>query len=160
MEDPSDPSKPLDDQNYRKSVLFLCTHNSARSQMAEGILKAKFPSKYKVYSAGTHPTSVKREAIQVMKEVGIDISRNTSKGLVNFLDMAIDYVVTVCDTAKENCPYFPGAKEYIHKSFDDPSTLVDFRRVRNQIQKWIINRFAEFPNPVKGNKAKDTARTE
>ncbi|MFW9854207.1 MAG: arsenate reductase ArsC [Candidatus Thorarchaeota archaeon] len=148
MEDPPDPPEPSDDQDDRKSVLFLCTHNSARSQMAEGILKARFSSKYKVYSAGTHPTSVKREAIQAMKEVGIDISRNTSKGLENFLDMAIDYVVTVCDTAKENCPYFPGAKKYIHKSFEDPSTLVDYRRVRNQMQTWIINQFAEFPNPV------------
>lgn len=121
--------------------------------MAEGILRDKFPSKYIVFSAGTHPTSVNPYALQVMAEIGIDISSFISKSLEKFLDESIDFVVTVCDAAKENCPFFPGAKTYIHKGFEDPLSLVDFRKVRDQIRAWIINEFTEFPKPdeIKGS---------
>jgi arsenate reductase len=141
MEDYLDPSKLEYNQDRRKTVLFLCTHNSARSQMAEGLLMAKFPSKYIVYSAGTHPTLINPLAIQVMTEIGINISSNMSKSLEKFLDITIDFVVTVCDTAKENCPFFPGARNYIHKSFEDPASLAEFRRVRDQIKSWVFNQF-------------------
>jgi len=143
--DRPDPSEQKQGHNIRKTVLFLCTHNSARSQMAEGILNTEFPSKYIVFSAGTYPSSVNPYALQVMTEIGIDISSYMSKSLEEFLDETIDFVVTVCDTAKENCPFFPGAKTNIHKDFEDPSSLADFRRVRDQIRTWIINQFTEFP---------------
>ncbi len=107
----------------KKRVLFICTHNSARSQMAEGLLRAMYRDKYEVFSAGTHPTFVNPYAIKAMEEIGIDISSHYSKSVNEFLDMEIDYVVTVCDSAKEECPYFPGGKYYVHRSFEDPSAV-------------------------------------
>ena len=138
----------------KKRVLFICTHNSARSQMAEGLLKALYGDKYEVFSAGTHPTRVNPYAIEVMKEIGIDISNHYSKSVNEFLGMKIDYVVTVCDSAKEECPYFPGGKAYIHKSFEDPSSVVGtheeklevFRKVRDEIKKWIEKTLGEDNN--------------
>lgn len=135
--------------NNKKRVLFLCTHNSARSQMAEGLLNGLYGNKFDVYSAGTHPSRVNPFAIQAMEEIGIDISHNTSKSLDTFKDMDIDYVVTVCDNAKESCPTFPGAKHNIHKAFRDPSQfrgkdeeiLGEFRQVRDEIQNWIKSEF-------------------
>jgi len=135
--------------NNKKRVLFLCTHNSARSQMAEGLLNGLYGNKFDVYSAGTHPSRVNPFAIQAMEEIGIDISHNTSKSLDAFRDMNIDYVVTVCDNAKESCPTFPGAKHNIHKAFRDPSQfrgkdeeiIVGFRQVRNEIHNWIKSEF-------------------
>lgn len=133
----------------KKRVLFICTHNSARSQMAEGILKALYGDRYEVYSAGNYPTVVNPYAIKVMSEIGIDISEHKSKSIEDFIGMDIDYVVTVCDKAKENCPYFPGAKKYLHQSFEDPVSyegdeeekLNKFRKVRDEIKKWIIKTF-------------------
>lgn len=134
----------------KKRVLFICTHNSARSQMAEGLLRSMHGDRYEVFSAGTHPRGVNPYAVKVMKEIGIDISHHRSKSVNEFLGMEIDYVVTVCDSAREECPYFPGGKNYIHRSFEDPSSakgseeeiMEVFRRVRDEIRDWI-NEFFE-----------------
>ena len=105
----------------KKKVLLICTHNSARSQMAEGLLNALYGNKYKAYSAGTKPSFVNPYAIEVMAEMGIDISKHRSKSIDEFQGITFDYVITVCDNAKATCPFSPGAGEYLHKSFDDPS---------------------------------------
>ena len=107
----------------KKRVLFICTHNAARSQMAEGLLRALYGDRYEAFSAGTEPGRVSTGAIRAMAEIGIDISHHRSKSLTEFLDQEFDYVVTVCDHAKESCPYFPGGKKIIHQSFEDPSAL-------------------------------------
>lgn len=133
----------------KKKVLFVCTHNSARSQIAEGLLRALYGEHYEVYSAGTEARGVHPFAIQVMKEIGIDISSQKSKTLDVYSGWTFDYVVTVCDSARENCPYFPGAKKYIHQSFSDPSNLalsqeeqiVKFREVRDKIYQWLKDTF-------------------
>jgi len=130
----------------RKKVLFLCTHNSARSQMAEGLLRG-LCSSYEAYSAGVSPTQVDPDAIAAMAEIGIDISGQRSKGIDEIKGIRFDAVVTVCDSAKEACPFFPGAKEQIHRSFDDPAAyegearLAAFRRVRDEIKDWIDESF-------------------
>lgn len=133
----------------KKKVLFICTRNSARSQMAEGFLKALYPNRYDAYSAGTEPSVVNPLAVQVMEEVGIDISSHHSKNVKDFLPMEIDLVITVCDHAKQTCPFFPGGKEIIHKGFEDPAALSGseeqkmalFRRVRDEIRGWIEEAF-------------------
>ena len=135
----------------KKRVLFICTHNSARSQMAEGILRTLYGNTYEVYSAGTKPSGVNPYAIEVMKEIGIDISHHRSKSIEEFRGMSFDYVITVCDSAKENCPFFPGGKKYIHRSFEDPASfegteeekLEFFRKIREEIRNWIINTFGQ-----------------
>jgi len=135
-------------QNKRKTVLFLCTHNSARSQIAEGLLNTIYGDRYKAYSAGVEKTKVNPYASEVMKEIGIDLSKHYSKSVEDFEDENFDYIVTVCNTAKETCPFFPGNK-IIHKSFEDPSKLdgsvVDildsFRNIRDEIKEWMINIF-------------------
>ena len=122
-------------------VLFLCTHNSARSQMAEGLLRARGGGAYEVFSAGTQATAVRPEAIQVMAELGIDVSGQESKLLDRYLSESFDWVVTVCDRARESCPVFPGARQSLHWDFDDPAAaggteerrLEVFRRVRDEI---------------------------
>jgi len=122
-------------------VLFLCSHNSARSQMAEGMLRAWGESRFEAFSAGTEATEVRPLAIRAMAEIGIDIAGQTSKSLATFEGQEFDYVVTVCDDAREACPYFPGAGQQLHWSFEDPSAatgseeerLAVFRRVRDQI---------------------------
>jgi arsenate reductase (thioredoxin) len=132
----------------KKTVLFLCTHNSCRSQMAEGLLNTLYKDKYKAFSAGVQKTSVNPYAVEVMKEIGIDISKHYSKLITDFQGKEFDYVVTVCDNAKETCPFFP-AKKVIHKSFQDPSsfegeideTLIIFRKVRDEIKSWIDTEF-------------------
>jgi arsenate reductase (thioredoxin) len=129
----------------RKSVLILCTGNSARSQMAEGLLKHITKGEYEIYSAGTKPSTVRPEAIKVLQEIGIDISGNRSKSVDEFADKEIDYVLTVCDNAKENCPYFPAKTKLIHHSFEDPAEakgneetrLSVFRKVRDEIEKYL-----------------------
>ncbi len=133
----------------KKKILFICTHNSARSQMAEGLINHFFKDNYIAHSAGTKPSNVNPFAVRVMKEKGIDISEHTSKHVNTFKNHSFDYVVTVCDSAKEECPFFPGAKEYIHKSFPDPSSyegnedekLEFFRYIRDEIFKWLKNTF-------------------
>lgn len=122
-------------------VLVLCTHNSARSQMAEGFLRTLGGDRFDVASAGTVATRVHPLAIRVMSEIGIDLGRHTSKTLDRFLGEPWDYVITVCDQAGERCPIFPGRTTRIHWSFEDPSAasgdeaerLAVFRRVRDAI---------------------------
>lgn len=104
-------------------VLFLCTHNSARSQMAEGFLRQFGGERFAVYSAGTAPSGVNPLAIAVMREAGIDISEQHSKSMSEFLGQDFDYVITVCDQANEACPVFPGDPQRIHWSFPDPSAV-------------------------------------
>jgi arsenate reductase (thioredoxin) len=131
-------------------VLILCTGNSARSQMAEGLLRHLDGSNFEVYSAGVEPSSVKPEAIAVMQEIGIDISGHRSKSVDEFLGQEFDYIITVCDNAKEHCPIFPGKAKRIHWSFDDPSAAGDeatrlavFARVRDEIEEKIKGFIAE-----------------
>jgi len=126
-------------------VLFLCTHNSSRSQMAEGLLRTRGGSQYQVFSAGTHPRAVHPLAVKAMAELGIDVSEQAghrAKGIEEFGDEPpMDLVVTVCDEAAEECPYFPRARRQEHWGFPDPSAatgtqeerLAVFRRVRDAI---------------------------
>ncbi len=135
-----------------KKILILCTGNSARSQMAEGLLKHICKGEFEIYSAGTKPSIVRPEAVKVLSEIGIDISENRSKSVDEFLDQKIDYVLTVCDNAKENCPYFPAQTKTIHKSFDDPAEisgdeemrLAAFRKARDEIRKYLENDFVKI----------------
>ena len=124
----------------KERVLFLCTGNSARSQMAEGLLRNLAGDRFDVYSAGTSPKGLHPASIAAMKEVGIDISQNRSKALDEFLGQRFDHVITVCDRAKQQCPIFPGATP-IHWGFDDPAEAPEeqqaqiFRRVRDEISQ-------------------------
>jgi arsenate reductase len=134
----------------RKKVLFICTHNSARSQMAEGILKSLYGDRYEVFSAGSEPTSVNPLAVLVLSEIGIDISHNRSKHINEFVDKEIDMVVTLCGGGNETCPFVPGAKRYIHHSFADPAASSDsskgsasFREVRDGLKEWISRAFGD-----------------
>ena len=125
----------------KNRILFLCTHNSARSQMAEGLLRHLAGDRFEVYSAGTEATFVRPEAVSVMAELGVDISGQASETLDRYLHEPFDHVVTVCDDANEACPVFPGAKNRLHWSFRDPSRatggdeerLGAFREVRDEI---------------------------
>ena len=116
----------------KKRILILCTGNSARSQMAEGLFRAKAPDLVDVYSAGTKPKALNPLAIQVMKELNIDISDHESKDVSIYEGQAFDLVITVCDNVKESCPVFPGAKT-IHWSTPDPEDLESFRTVRDSL---------------------------
>ena len=135
----------------KKKVLFLCTHNSARSQIAEGLLRHLYGDDYESYSAGTVVTRVNPYVIQSMKEIDIDLGTHHSKHLQDFLEEEFDTVVTVCDNAKEACPFFPHAKSRIHQSFTDPSQftgteeeiLAGVRKVREEIKCWIVSTFGD-----------------
>ena len=126
----------------KQRVLFICTHNSARSQMAEGLLRRLGGERFEVFSAGTEATHVRPLAIRAMAEIGIDISGQQSKTLDRYLGEPFDAVITVCDAANETCPIFPGAKQRRHWSFEDPSKatgsedekLAVYRRVRDEIR--------------------------
>ncbi len=126
-------------------VLILCTGNSARSQMAEGLFRQALGDRFEVYSAGPHPTAVRPEAIEVMREMDIDISGHRSKSVDEFIGLEFRYVITVCDNAKQSCPSFPGRAECLHWSFPDPAVAQGgenerreaFRRVRDQIAERI-----------------------
>ena len=129
-------------QQPKQRVLILCTGNSCRSQMAEGWLRHLAGDRFEVYSAGTHPTGLNPRAVKVMAELGIDISEQRSKSVDEFVEQAFDYVITVCDAARETCPVFPNAKTHLHWSFEDPAVargseeqiLSVFRRVRDEIR--------------------------
>jgi len=135
----------------RKKVLFLCTHNSARSQIAEGLMNARFSHHFEAESAGILPTRVHPLAIRVMGEIGIDLSPKRSKHLKDVQNREFDYIVTVCDRAKESCPFFPGGKQYLHKNFPDPDTfkgseeeqVEKFRQLRDQVLGWMTTTFTE-----------------
>ncbi|MGD0225007.1 MAG: arsenate reductase ArsC [Terriglobia bacterium] len=128
-------------------VLILCTGNSARSQMAEGLLRHDGGAAFEVASAGTKPSHVRPEAIAAMREIGIDISGHWSKSVDEFAGQAFDYVITVCDNAKESCPIFPATTKRIHWSLEDPAAvqgseeqrLAEFRRARDQLQSLLRN---------------------
>ncbi len=134
----------------KKTILFLCTHNSARSQIAEGLINKFFSENYTAYSAGTEPGKVNPFAIEAMKEIGADISSHNSKSVDEFNGVNFNYVVTVCDGAKESCPTFPNADELIHKSFKDPSAykgtdddkLKCFRNTTKEIKTWLTSYFS------------------
>jgi arsenate reductase len=125
----------------KPKVLFLCTGNSARSQMAEGCLRHAAGDKYEALSAGVEPKGLNPLAVEAMREIGIDISRHYSKNASTFLGAHIPYIITVCDNARERCPIFPGANKVLHWGFDDPAAaqgtqaekLAVFRRVRDEI---------------------------
>ena len=131
-------------------VLILCTGNSARSQMAEGLLRHDGGASFEVASAGTKPSIVRPEAIAAMGEVGIDISGHRSKSVDEFAGQAFDYVITVCDNARESCPIFPATTQRIHWSLDDPAAvqgteeqrLAEFRRVRDQLRA-LLRQFSQ-----------------
>jgi arsenate reductase len=129
----------------KKRVLILCTGNSARSQMAEGLLRHDAGERFEVESAGTRPSQVRPEAVAVMRELGIDISGHRSKHVDEFAGQGFDYILTVCDNAKESCPIFPSGATAIHHNFEDPAALhgteqqrlAVFRRVRDQIRQYL-----------------------
>jgi len=131
----------------KKRVLILCTGNSARSQMAEGLLRLDAGEQFDVESAGTKPGIVRPEAIAAMKELGMDISGHRSKHVDEFEGQHFDYVITVCDNAKEACPVFFGAATRLHHSFDDPAAvngsdderLAVFRRVRGELRAYLAD---------------------
>jgi len=132
----------------KKRVLILCTGNSARSQMAEGLLRHDAGDRFEVESAGTKPSSVRPEAIAALRELGIDISGHRSKSVAEFEGQPFDYVITVCDSAREACPVFFAAATKLHHSFDDPAALTGseeerlalYRRVRDELRSYL----AEF----------------
>lgn len=126
-------------------VLFLCTGNSARSQMAEGLLRQFGGGRFEAFSAGTDPRPLHPLAVQAMAELDLDISRQNSKSLSVYLGQPFDFIITVCDRARDNCPGFPGDNERIHWGFDDPAEaqgseiekMLVFREVRNEIEKRV-----------------------
>lgn len=136
----------------KPKALFLCTGNSARSQMAEGLLRDYAGDRYDVFSAGTKPSKLNPLAVEAMREIGIDISHQHSKDVTSFLGTPIQYVITVCDRAKEFCPVFPSAFQFLSWSFEDPADaegthdekLVVFRRVRDQIAERIKKQFLQL----------------
>jgi arsenate reductase len=133
-------------------ILFLCTHNSCRSQMAEGLANHFLGGRFQAFSAGTEATRVNPLAIKVLAELGIDISGHNSKTLDAFAGQSFDYVVTLCSDANEKCPLFFGGVQRIHQGFDDPSRLKgceeallpEFRRVRDEIRAWLDHYFGNI----------------
>lgn len=131
----------------KKKVLFLCTGNSCRSQIAEGFLRHLASEDFEAFSAGTKPSRLNPLAVKVMEEKGVDISGQYSQSIDEFLNESLDYIITVCDHAKETCPVFPGTAERIHWSFRDPADakgseeekMTVFREIRDSIEKNIEN---------------------
>ncbi len=127
----------------KQRVLFLCTGNSARSQMAEGLLRHFAGDRFDVFSAGTRPVGLNPNAVAAMSEIGIDISGHRSKSVDEFIGQHFDCVITLCDSAKESCPFFPAIGQRIHRGFADPGAALcheqveTFRRVRDQLSNWI-----------------------
>lgn len=148
----------------KQRILILCTGNSARSQMAEGLLRAMGGGFLEVESAGTKPTFVRPEAIAAMAELGVDISGQRSKSAAEFEDQPFDLVLTVCDNARASCPVYPGAKRLIHHSFEDPAEaagteeerLAAFRSVRDQIRAYLE---AELLPALRTHRQQGTAKT-
>jgi len=135
----------------KKKVLFVCTHNSARSQMAETFLNAAYGEQYEALSAGTSPTAINPRVIAAMKEVGHDLSRNRAKNTDEFLGQRIDLVVTLCDDAREVCPFFPAGVKRDHHGFRDPGScsgseediMACVRLIRDEILEWVRVRFKD-----------------
>jgi arsenate reductase len=143
----------------RKKVLIVCTGNSARSQMAEGLLRHEAGDMFDIVSAGTEPGTLRPEAVAVMREIAVDISGQWSKPLNQFLGQHFDYVITVCDKAKELCPVFPGEALRLHWPFDDPASapgtdeerLGAFRRARDRIHARLMVFLGEGDYEVRGS---------
>ena len=135
-------------------ILVLCTGNSARSQMAEGLMRAAWGDRFEIASAGTRPSLVRPEAIEAMRELGIDLSAHRSKSVDEFLGQDFAYIFTVCDHARDACPVFPGRAARVHWSFEDPAAvagppeerLAAFRRIRDEIQARIRDFRPETPD--------------
>jgi arsenate reductase len=133
----------------KKTILFICVHNSARSQMAEGLVNTLYADRFEAVSGGTMATRVHPGAIRAMAEIGMDIGGHRSKSIDEFEGRRFDYIVMVCDDKSSDCPYFPGGREYIHHAFDDPAAcsgteaevLACFRRSREEIHAWIKEEF-------------------
>lgn len=140
------------EENQKATVLFLCTGNSCRSQMAEGWLRHLAGDRFEVFSAGTQPAGLNPQAVEIMRESGVDISSHRSKHVNEFAGASIDYVITVCDRARETCPIFPGARTVLHWSFEDPAAAQGsdeerrevFRRVRDEIGERIRRFLADL----------------
>ena len=130
----------------KKRVLIICTGNSARSQMAEALLRHEAGDFYEVFSAGTHPAAVRPEAVTVMREISVDISAQRPKPIAEFQGQQFDFIITVCDKAREECPVFPGETKWLHWPFEDPASFIEvgkerlhaFRRLRDRIHSRIM----------------------
>jgi arsenate reductase (thioredoxin) len=141
----------MENNIIKKSVLFLCTHNAVRSQMAEAFLNHLCGDLHSAFSAGSDPTRIDPLVVTVMKEIGIDVSANSSKNVSVFQGMHFDCVVTVCDQVQESCPYFSQGDIRIHKRFSDPSNfqgnaedvIHEYRRVRDEIKAWVEKEFKQ-----------------
>ena len=135
----------MNNPNLRKSVLFICVHNSARSQMAEGFFKHYYGEKFNIYSAGSDPGEIHPMSIRVMAEIGIDLSKHRSKSLNEFEGHEMDYVVTVCGGGQSECPIFTDGRNYILQSFEDPSSfkgteeekMEQFKSLRDDLKIWL-----------------------
>jgi len=136
----------------KKRILFICSRNSARSQMAEGLVNALYGDRFQAFSGGIQADRLHPAAVKVMAEIGIDISGQRSKSATEFISQAFDAIITVCDNARQGCPFFPGGKELIHASFKDPAAcagdeediLACFRRSRDEIRAWIEATLIKF----------------
>jgi len=155
-------NRPIVDERdnvEKKTILFICVHNSARSQMAEGLVNALYGDRFEAVSGGTTATRVHPAAIKAMAEIGIDISEHRSKSIDVFEGRRFDDVVMVCDDNQADCPFFPGGKEQIHHAFDDPAActgtdedvLACFRRSRDEIRAWIEETFARENGENRGS---------
>lgn len=148
----------------KRKILFLCTGNSCRSQMAEGWARALRGNEFEAYSAGVEPHGMNQRAVKVMAEAGVDISSHRSKHVDELRDVAFDYVVTVCDHANETCPLFPGKTAKVHVGFDDPPRLAKgaasdeealghYRRVRDEIRRFVEDIEKYLPARATGGRA-------
>jgi arsenate reductase (thioredoxin) len=142
----------------KPKVLFVCTENSCRSQMAEGFLRQHASDRFDVQSAGAQPTKLSPMAVEVMKEIGIDISGQYSKDVAQFLGQTFQYVIRVCDKVREKCPVLPGAIWYLDWSFEDPAAAhgtasqkqAVFRRIRDEIEEKTLDFIAKEGSPQAG----------
>ncbi|MDD1653774.1 MAG: arsenate reductase ArsC [Methanomicrobiales archaeon] len=136
---------------HKKKVLFLCNHNAARSQMAEGYLRSRYGDRYEAFSAGAQASRLSSHAVRAMAEIGVDISGHRSKDLTEFYGQEMDIVVTVCDTAAKMCPAIPWTGKTLHLDFTDPASftgteeeiMAGFRTVRDEIARWIDRMFGD-----------------
>jgi arsenate reductase (thioredoxin) len=143
----------------KKRVLILCTGNSARSQMAEGLLRHDGGDRFEVFSAGVAPTQVRPEAIAAMRETGIDISDHRSKSVDEFMGQQFDYVITVCDNANQQCPMFPGKSERIHWSIDDPAAVTEDENARLEAFRSARDELREQLERFRGQSPRQSFRT-
>lgn len=145
---------PRKEMAPKKKVLFVCTHNASRSQMAEAFLADLYPDRFEARSAGTHPTVINPYVVRAMAEIGIDLSQARPKDVSGFLDEPLDYVVTLCDSAAETCPVFQGQGVRMHRVFANPAEFTgtdeeimrQVREVRDDIGAWVEEHFSGLPS--------------